>query len=657
MKVVALLSGGKDSCYTLLKTRLHGNEVIALAHITPPRDEADSFMYQSVGSTAVPFIAKALNLPLYTQPTQANAREQGIVYTPTKDDEVEDLVTLLLKVKEAHPDLQAVCAGALWSDYQRLRVESAASRVGLLSLAYLWHREQSELLDEMIAAGVHAILIKVAGVGLTENHLGKTLEEMRPKLRSLEETYGSHVCGEGGEYESLVLWMPGFHKRVAVHNAEIICHSENPVTPVSYLRIGSCSLEDLLEDQKVAPPAPRWRVPNPFIFRPRQLYRPPAEDNVVGDSKMGSKLSIGKSDSFFHIVACSAAAGKEGVSEAAARLQDTLKGLNETLGNVIYVTLHLRSVSGAQYVEANTGYNKVFNVPECTPPPSRACIGSFGANPPTTLEALVSRGRDKFDENSFTLHVQSLSEWAPPCIGPYAQFVEEDGVIHVCGVLPLHAPTASILPGMPVVKQVEACIYNLRKTLEASRANLVDLGFIVVYVVDPESVNEIETQLELFLNHERHVSVLLPVSGLPKDGLLEIRAVGVTNNEDLLEPEMSNEAEFALSETGMEYKAISCSKLSYMVVTYTRIPNAEERDDGELISRAVLKHPFGESAVLLSLQVHTMRHAYGLSQQLESSFEDTAISVFSVRWLPRKASFVCTMTFATEVEGSSDGVP
>lgn len=138
-------------------------------------------------------------------------------------------------------------------------------RVGLLSVAYLWHREQSELLDETIATGMHTILIKVAAVGSTENNLGKTLEEMRPKLRSLEETYGIHVVEEGG------VWMPGFQKRIAIYNAEIICHSENHVTPVSSLRIGKCSLEDFLEDQKVAPTAPRWRVPNPFIFRPCQL--------------------------------------------------------------------------------------------------------------------------------------------------------------------------------------------------------------------------------------------------------------------------------------------------------------------------------------------------------------------------------------------------
>jgi diphthine-ammonia ligase len=52
-------------------------------------------------------------------------------------------------------------------------------------LAYLWQRDQAELLAEMVEAGMHAILIKVAGIGLKPLHLGKSLAEMQPLLVSL----------------------------------------------------------------------------------------------------------------------------------------------------------------------------------------------------------------------------------------------------------------------------------------------------------------------------------------------------------------------------------------------------------------------------------------------------------------------------------------
>lgn len=39
----------------------------------------------------------------------------------------------------------------------------------------------------MIEAGMEAIIIKVAGIGLTPKHLGKTLAEMQPTLNKLVE--------------------------------------------------------------------------------------------------------------------------------------------------------------------------------------------------------------------------------------------------------------------------------------------------------------------------------------------------------------------------------------------------------------------------------------------------------------------------------------
>ncbi len=52
-------------------------------------------------------------------------------------------------------------------------------------MSYLWQRNQAELLSEMIAAGMEAVLIKVAGIGLTTEHLGKSLSEMQSTFTRL----------------------------------------------------------------------------------------------------------------------------------------------------------------------------------------------------------------------------------------------------------------------------------------------------------------------------------------------------------------------------------------------------------------------------------------------------------------------------------------
>lgn len=62
-------------------------------------DELDSYMYQTVGHQGVELYAEAMGLPLFRQPTQGVALLQDQVYTPTPEDEVEDLFQLLKKVK------------------------------------------------------------------------------------------------------------------------------------------------------------------------------------------------------------------------------------------------------------------------------------------------------------------------------------------------------------------------------------------------------------------------------------------------------------------------------------------------------------------------------------------------------------------------------
>lgn len=70
---------------------------------------------------------------------------------------MEDLEKLLVAVKQKFPDIQAVSSGAIASNYQRLRVESICSRLGLISLAFLWEQDQAALLQNMVVNGFLAL--------------------------------------------------------------------------------------------------------------------------------------------------------------------------------------------------------------------------------------------------------------------------------------------------------------------------------------------------------------------------------------------------------------------------------------------------------------------------------------------------------------------
>ncbi|CAF4953202.1 unnamed protein product, partial [Rotaria socialis] len=112
-------------------------------------------------------------------------------------------------------------------------------------LAYIWQRDQHELLNEMIESNVEAILIKTAALGLQpKQHLGKTLAEMRPILFQLAEKYGINVCGEGGEFETLTLDCSLFkHQRIVLDQVKTIITSSDTIAPVGYLKVEKAHLE------------------------------------------------------------------------------------------------------------------------------------------------------------------------------------------------------------------------------------------------------------------------------------------------------------------------------------------------------------------------------------------------------------------------------
>ncbi|CCO26368.1 hypothetical protein BN14_00391 [Rhizoctonia solani AG-1 IB] len=111
MKFVALLSGGKDSCYNIVHCHANGHELVAAASLKPPTEgEMDSFMYQTVGQDAIELVARALEVPLFRRTINGSAVEQGGEYGDragkadrenegVDGDETEDMFTLLSEVK------------------------------------------------------------------------------------------------------------------------------------------------------------------------------------------------------------------------------------------------------------------------------------------------------------------------------------------------------------------------------------------------------------------------------------------------------------------------------------------------------------------------------------------------------------------------------
>jgi len=110
MKFVALLSGGKDSCFAAMLAVDAGHELVCLANLYPGRgengDEINSFMYQSAAHIGIPYLAECFGKPLIRRQIKGKSIDQSLSYTNRSSvsthgdyDEVEDLYLLLCDVK------------------------------------------------------------------------------------------------------------------------------------------------------------------------------------------------------------------------------------------------------------------------------------------------------------------------------------------------------------------------------------------------------------------------------------------------------------------------------------------------------------------------------------------------------------------------------
>ncbi len=201
MRLAVLTSGGKDSLFAAFIMHSQGFELSCLITLYPER--ADSYMFHYPNVRFVEYQAKAMGIPLLTKTTSGE-----------KEKEVDDLKKVIGSAKSK---IEGVVTGALYSEYQKQRVDITCEELGLVSFAPLWHKDPEMLLREMLDANFEVIIAAVAASGLGEDWLGRRIdEECIEDLKELNRKYGIHMGGEGGEYETLVLDMPMFREKLEI---------------------------------------------------------------------------------------------------------------------------------------------------------------------------------------------------------------------------------------------------------------------------------------------------------------------------------------------------------------------------------------------------------------------------------------------------------
>ena len=214
LKLGVLFSGGKDSTAAAYIMKQQNYELTCLIHIKS--ENLDSYMFQTAGTELVEMQAEAMGLPILIQTTKG-----------LKEAELKDLEIAFKEVQKKY-QIEGIVSGALFSTYQRDRIEKICDKLGLKVFSPLWHKPQDKHLQDLLENGFEMILTAVAAEGLDKSWLGRriTIKDLE-RLQKLRAKLGLNIAGEGGEYESLVLDCPLFTKKIILEETKIIEEDKN----------------------------------------------------------------------------------------------------------------------------------------------------------------------------------------------------------------------------------------------------------------------------------------------------------------------------------------------------------------------------------------------------------------------------------------------
>ena len=507
-------------------------------------EDLNSFMYQTVGHQVIPLYAEATGIPLYRRPITGGAAQSGKDYAysdyaavasgatsqltplpPTSaanrttgherevtrpagtgaeaetEDETESMVPLLKAVIAAHPEANAISAGAILSTYQRTRVESVATRLGLTPLAYLWKfpvlplpvdpnvaaatgardpLADAQLLRDMEAVGLDARIIKVATGGLDESFLWTNLATAqgigrvaRGMRRFMVSEQGA-VLGEGGEFETLVVDGPPslFKKRIVID--EVDRHVVREGGHSTWLRICRAAVDEKAAQGAVSggEQSPR----QPTLLDPRfqdvqkglasveeddedarqresAVPNPPDYDELP---RLGAPSEPVKLHQWCVVGDPSARSSIESETiSLVGKIRGLLAQASVKPSAIITTTIILRRME--DFPKINGIYGALFPGPN---PPSRVTISCGGALPEgCSIVVFLTVHLGLRDGQRKGLHVQSRSYWAPANIGPYSQAISlpldslvprepsssSPGLVSIAGQIPL-IPASMELP-------------------------------------------------------------------------------------------------------------------------------------------------------------------------------------------------------------------
>jgi len=200
MRVAASWSGGKDSCLACYLAMGQGHQVTHLWNFISAGTRSVSA--HGVSGRLIRRQAQATGIPLvqYAVPDGPGQYELRL----------KRAVSILRR-----DGLEGMVFGDIYLQEHRDWIERVCRDMGITPLLPLWGMKSEQVLQQFLDSGFESVIVSARASALGPEWLGRRLDEAcLVELRALCQQKGIDVCGEGGEYHTLVVNGPLFRKRL-----------------------------------------------------------------------------------------------------------------------------------------------------------------------------------------------------------------------------------------------------------------------------------------------------------------------------------------------------------------------------------------------------------------------------------------------------------
>ena len=213
-KLGVLFSGGKDSTLAVYMAKEQGYEVSCLISIVSENKESYMFHTPSISKTKNQ--AKIMEIPLIIYATKGK-----------KEEELKDLEEAMKKAKKEF-GIYGIATGTVESIYQSSRIQRICNKLDLECFNPLWQKSQFEILDDLIKNNFKVIVTGIFAYPLSKNWLGRKIDnDFIKDIKTLNKKYKINPAGEGGEFETFVLYCPLFKKELKIKSFKDFSTGEN----------------------------------------------------------------------------------------------------------------------------------------------------------------------------------------------------------------------------------------------------------------------------------------------------------------------------------------------------------------------------------------------------------------------------------------------